>query len=56
MSKQKWQDLSTGQRAAALTLISVQLSLAATAYADLATRPAVYFTKGRSTRTSATAS
>ena len=36
----KWDELSTGQRAAALTLMSVQLSLAVTAWADLATRPA----------------
>lgn len=36
----KWDELSKGQRAAALTLMSVQLSLAASAWADLATRPA----------------
>lgn len=36
----KWQDLSGPQRTVALTLMSVQLSLAATAWADLATRPA----------------
>ena len=36
----KWDELSTGQRAAVLTLMSVQLSLAASAWADLATRPA----------------
>jgi len=35
-----WQNLSGGQRAAALTLMSVQLSLAVSAWADLATRPA----------------
>ena len=35
----KWQDLSGRQRAVALTLMSVQLSLAASAWADLATRP-----------------
>lgn len=35
-----WKDLSDGQRAAALTLVSVQLSLAVSAWADLATRPA----------------
>ena len=36
----KWQELSSGQQAAALTLLSVQLSLAATAWTDLARRPA----------------
>lgn len=36
----KWKDLSNGQRAAALMLVSVQLSLAVSAWADLATRPA----------------
>lgn len=36
----KWRDLSGRQRAVALTLVSVQLSLAASAWADLATRPA----------------
>jgi hypothetical protein len=36
----KWQELSSGQQAAVLTLASVQLSLAATAWADLARRPA----------------
>ena len=36
----KWKDLTSGQRAAVLTLASVQLSLAASAWADLATRPA----------------
>lgn len=36
----KWQDLSSGQQTAVLTLASVQLSLAATAWADLARRPA----------------
>ena len=35
----KWDELSKGQQAAALTLMSVQLSLAASAWADLATRP-----------------
>jgi hypothetical protein len=39
-SKKKWADLSTGQRAAVLALTSVQLSLAVSAWADLATRPA----------------
>ena len=36
----KWQELSSGQRAALLTLASVQVSLAATAWTDLARRPA----------------
>ena len=36
----KWQELSGSQRAVALTLMSVQLSLAVSAWADLATRPA----------------
>lgn len=36
----KWQELSSGQRAAVLTLASVQVSLAATAWTDLARRPA----------------
>jgi hypothetical protein len=35
-----WSDLSDGQRTAALGAASVQLSLAATAWADLAMRPA----------------
>jgi type IV secretory pathway VirB2 component (pilin) len=35
-----WQELSSGQKAAVLTLASVQLSLAATAWTDLARRPA----------------
>ena len=39
MSHRKWRDLSPGQQAAILTLASVQLSLAATAWADLAARP-----------------
>lgn len=40
MAKKKWKDLTDGQRAGLLTLISIQLSLAATAWADLAARPA----------------
>ena len=35
----KWQDLTSRQQTVALTLMSVQLSLAASAWADLATRP-----------------
>lgn len=36
----KWQDMSDRERAAVLTIGCVQLSLAATAWADLARRPA----------------
>lgn len=39
-AKKKWADLTGPQRAGLLTLISLQLSLAATAWADLASRPA----------------
>ncbi|MBH0120357.1 hypothetical protein ACWDUD_04460 [Rhodococcus sp. NPDC003382] len=39
-AKKKFADLAPWQKAAVLTLASVQLSLAATAWADLATRPA----------------
>lgn len=38
--KMRWQDFTDGQKAALLTAASVQLSLAATAWADLATRSA----------------
>ncbi len=49
MARRRWRDLSSRQQAAVLTLASVQLSLAATAWADLATRPAaeVNGSKGR---------
>lgn len=40
MAKKRWRDLSGGQRAVVVTLTSVQLSLAVSAWADLATRPA----------------
>ena len=40
MTPRRWNELSGGQQAAVLTLASVQLSLAATAWADLATRAA----------------
>jgi hypothetical protein len=40
VERRRWNDLSGRQQAAVLTLASVQLSLAATAWADLATRPA----------------
>jgi hypothetical protein len=34
-----WKDLSDGQRAAALTMMSVQVALAVSAWTDLAVRP-----------------
>ena len=40
MRAQRWSDLSDRQQMALLTLASVQLSLSATAWADLVTRPA----------------
>lgn len=39
MNVPQWKNLTTGQRTAVLALASVQLSLAAAAWADLATRP-----------------
>ena len=40
MRKQiRWTELSSGQQTAVLTLVSIQLSLAATAWTDLAIRP-----------------
>ena len=41
MSRRRWGDLTPTQQAAVLTLASLQLSLAATAWADLAFRPGV---------------
>ena len=38
--KKSWSDMTPGQRAATLTVGAVQLALAATAWADLARRPA----------------
>ena len=38
--KKGWKDFSSGQRATILTLASIQLSLAATAWTDLARRDA----------------
>lgn len=38
-NKKRWKDLSSGQRAAVLTMGSIQLALAATAWTDLARRP-----------------
>ena len=40
MSGQRWGDLSDRKQIAILAAASLQLSLAATAWADLATRPA----------------
>jgi hypothetical protein len=40
MAGRRWADLSPRGRAAVLTLASVQLSLAATAWTDLVRRPA----------------
>lgn len=40
MAKKKWDELSTRQRATALTMTSIQIALAISAWADLATRPA----------------
>jgi hypothetical protein len=40
LSNRRFSELSSRQQAAVLTLASVKLSLAATAWADLATRPA----------------
>jgi hypothetical protein len=40
MARRRWQDLTPAQQTAVLVLGSVQLSLAATAWADLAKRPA----------------
>lgn len=38
-TKTRWTDLSSGQQTAVLTVVSIQLSLAATAWTDLAIRP-----------------
>ena len=40
MRAQRWDELSDRQQTALLTVASVQLSLSATAWADLVTRPA----------------
>lgn len=40
MARRRWDDLSGRQQAAVLTMASVLLSLAATAWTDLANRPA----------------
>ncbi|MET0765924.1 MAG: PLDc N-terminal domain-containing protein [Blastococcus sp.] len=40
MARRRWADLTDRQRTIVLTLASIQLSLAATAWADLARQPA----------------
>lgn len=40
MANKKWSEMSPGQQAAVLTLISVELSLTVTALVDLYRRPA----------------
>jgi hypothetical protein len=40
MARSRWADLTNRQRTIVLTLASIQLSLAATAWADLARQPA----------------
>jgi hypothetical protein len=40
MTRRRWSELSSGQQTLVLTLASIQLSLSATAWADLARRPA----------------
>ena len=40
MARRRWTDLTSRQQTLVLTLASVQLSLAATAWTDLARRPA----------------
>ncbi|MFN3339867.1 MAG: hypothetical protein ACK40Z_09250 [Dietzia sp.] len=49
MQKKSWNELSDTQKTAILTLMSVQVSLAVTAWTDLAFRPAeqVRGSKGR---------
>ena len=37
--KRKWRDMSDKEQTAVLVLVSIQLALAATAWADLASRP-----------------
>ncbi len=43
----EWDELSPGQKAAVVTAASVQLSLAATAWVDLARRPAAQVNGGK---------
>ncbi|MBI1352176.1 MAG: hypothetical protein GC156_13805 [Actinomycetales bacterium] len=39
MARKRWSDLTDGQKTAVLVAASIQLSLAATAWVDLARRP-----------------
>ena len=41
MAKRQWKDFSAGQRVAIMVLASVQVSLAVSAWVDLAKRPAI---------------
>src|SRR4051794_1662763 len=47
MAAKKWSQLSSGQQAAIIVVGSVQLALAATAWADLARRPAAEVEGGK---------
>lgn len=49
MSQKRWSDLSGGQQTAILVLVSVELSLTATALVDLARRPRAQVRGGRKT-------
>ena len=40
MQKKQWKDMTSGQRAAAMVTGAIQLTLAVTAWVDLARRPA----------------
>ena len=40
MQKQRWEDMSTGQRAGVIVTGAVQVALAVSAWVDLARRPA----------------
>jgi hypothetical protein len=40
MQKRRWNELSPGQRAVLMTLVSVEIAVTATALVDLARRPA----------------
>jgi hypothetical protein len=46
-ARRSWDDLTPRQQTAVLVLGSIQLSLAATAWADLATRPAQQVNGGK---------
>lgn len=47
MAKRRWSDMTSGQQGAVLALASVELSLAATAWMDLASRPAEQVNGGK---------